>query len=377
MARACGGRSTPYPPSAIFTLPRIAAACGVVFFGAFPLLAADTPFASPTELHTSEQPPWDALGSNQSTAFAESLPHQGSPSPSPASAVGEHQGGRGIVPSARWIAPPDGPSTGWGGNQARQADFTGQADYGRLRQTVLQAAHRAPFHGTEAPGTNANASPDVFSPDRPLAEAVEGANLPVSTDIDEIDFSEEGAAEGDRVGEGPKTPLAPPGAVQHSRPRSGLAPSGSRGSPASAVTTIGSSLAIVLGLFLIFAWLLRRGTPGLAAPLPTEVVEVLGRAPLAGRQQIHLLRLGRKLLLVSVSATGAETLAEVTDPDEVDHLAGLCRATLPNSTSGAFRQVFQQFAREPASSAGSGLPGPRTLRARHLGRTAREVEDVA
>ena len=62
-----------------------------------------------------------------------------------------------------------------------------------------------------------------------------------------------------------------------------------------------------------------------ATLLPTEVVEVLGRAPLAGRQQMHLLRCGNKLLLVSVTPTGAETLTEVTDPVEVDRLSGLCR----------------------------------------------------
>ena len=54
-----------------------------------------------------------------------------------------------------------------------------------------------------------------------------------------------------------------------------------------------------------------------------------GRAPLAGRQHVHLLRCGSKLLLVSVTPGGAETLTEVTDPAEVDRLAGLCRQAHP------------------------------------------------
>ena len=105
-----------------------------------------------------------------------------------------------------------------------------------------------------------------------------------------------------------------------------------------------ASLAVVLGLFLAFAWVMRGATPKAAALLPNEVVEVLGRAPLAGRQQMHLLRCGNKLLLVSVTPAGAETLTEVTDPLEVDRLAGLCQQSRPHSATAAFRQIFQQFA---------------------------------
>ena len=104
-----------------------------------------------------------------------------------------------------------------------------------------------------------------------------------------------------------------------------------------------ASLAVVLGLFLAFAWMLRGATPKAAGLLPNEVVEVLGRAPLAGRQQMHLLRCGNKLLLVSVTPAGAETLTEVTDPLEVDRLAGLCQQARPHSATAAFRQIFQQF----------------------------------
>ena len=110
------------------------------------------------------------------------------------------------------------------------------------------------------------------------------------------------------------------------------------------VATTAGSLAVVLGLFFAVVWMMRRASPKGSALLPGEVVEVLGRAPLAGRQQMHLLRCGNKLLLVSVTPAGAETLTEVTDPLEVDRLAGLCRQTHPQSATAAFRQVFQQFA---------------------------------
>jgi flagellar biogenesis protein FliO len=111
-----------------------------------------------------------------------------------------------------------------------------------------------------------------------------------------------------------------------------------------AMVTTGGSLAVVLGLFFLLAWVFRRSAPRASALLPGEVFEVLGRAPLAGRQQVHLLRCGNKLLLVSVTPGGAETLTEVTDAAEVDRLAGLCRQGHPQSASAAFRQVFEQFA---------------------------------
>jgi len=109
------------------------------------------------------------------------------------------------------------------------------------------------------------------------------------------------------------------------------------------VWATGGALAFVLGLFLVVVWGLRRAAPKATLPLPSDVVEVLGRAPLAHRQHVHLVRCGNKLLLVSVRPEGAETLTEITDPVEVDRLAGLCRQSRPGSPTAAFRQIFDQF----------------------------------
>ena len=112
--------------------------------------------------------------------------------------------------------------------------------------------------------------------------------------------------------------------------------------------TVISSLAVVLGLFFMTAWVMRRTGSGRLAGLPSDVFEMLGRAPLNNRQQVHLMRCGSKLLFVSVTPDGAETLTEIDDPDEVTRLAGLCRANQSGSASAAFRQVLHQFAGERA-----------------------------
>lgn len=120
------------------------------------------------------------------------------------------------------------------------------------------------------------------------------------------------------------------------------------GVPRGMIYKIASALAIVVGLFLVFAWLLRRGARSVASTLPADVVCVLGRVPLAARQFADLLHVGNKLVLVASSPAGPATLTEVTDAAEVDRLVGLCRQADPHSTTKAFEQVFRQLARDPA-----------------------------
>ncbi len=129
------------------------------------------------------------------------------------------------------------------------------------------------------------------------------------------------------------------------------------------LVTVSSSLAIVLGLFFVTAWLMRRSGSGGLASLPDDVFEVLGRAPLNQRQQVHLVRCGTKLLLVSLTPDSAETLTEIDDPDEVARLSGLCRANHTGSASAAFRQVLHQFAGQPAEPGFVGRTDSRTMRA--------------
>jgi flagellar biogenesis protein FliO len=126
----------------------------------------------------------------------------------------------------------------------------------------------------------------------------------------------------------------------------GAKPSTSGG---SSVLGVMAALGVVLGLFFAVAWLMRRSTPGNYGLLPSEVVEVLGRLPLAARQQVHLIRVGNKLVLICATPAGVESLTEVTEPEEVARLAGLCRRSQPNNSTAVFRQFFQQFTREHES----------------------------
>lgn len=118
----------------------------------------------------------------------------------------------------------------------------------------------------------------------------------------------------------------------------------------SAWTTFGWLSLIVL-LILIAARLLKKHSPLINGGIPHEAIEVLGRKYLDQKQSIFLLRLGSRVLVVGSSAHGLRTLTEVTDPVEIDYLAGLCRQSLGDSSvAQTFRSLFGRRSCDEASS---------------------------
>ncbi len=154
----------------------------------------------------------------------------------------------------------------------------------------------------------------------------------------------------------PSDSTAATGAAIPLRPRSEAAASAGEGAAAGkaggksslgSMITVGSSLAMVLGLFFVVAWALRKQSPSGSGRLPREVLEVLGHGSLPGRQQLHLLRCGPKLLLVANGPTGVETLTEINEPEEVERVASLCQRSNTSSTSQSFRQLLDEMGSGP------------------------------
>jgi flagellar biogenesis protein FliO len=117
----------------------------------------------------------------------------------------------------------------------------------------------------------------------------------------------------------------------------------------SPLWTVASSLTMVVGLFLLTVWGARKHLPQAATPLPEDVIRVLGRAPLAHRQTMQLVRLGNKLVLLCVTPQGAETLAEIHDRGEVDRLTASCDPNSPDAMSATFRHILAEV-RDPRFS---------------------------
>ena len=102
-------------------------------------------------------------------------------------------------------------------------------------------------------------------------------------------------------------------------------------------------LLFVVGLIVVGARWLKSRTPSVVRGLPSEVFEVLGRNAIDPRTSIVLARCGSRLLVLSSSPHGLSTLAEITDPVEIDCLAGLCRATPHNqSLVETFRSLLHK-----------------------------------
>ena len=117
------------------------------------------------------------------------------------------------------------------------------------------------------------------------------------------------------------------------------------------LTASGGATAIVVGLLLALTWVVRKCAPKAARPLPREVVEVLGRASLGGKQTTQLIRVGPKLVLVAITPEGVETLTEVTEPGEVARIVAACESSAGKGSAASFDQLLEQLSNEPSEPA--------------------------
>lgn len=142
----------------------------------------------------------------------------------------------------------------------------------------------------------------------------------------------------------------PPGTGADALP----APSGAHGGWGVARTL--GALAVVVGLVLVLRaaarWLAVRA-PTLGSQLtaggraPSGLLEVLGRYPVARGQKLVLLRLDRRVLLLSQTSDGFSTLAELTDPEEVASILTKARDQEGESIAARFTSVMRSMEHDP------------------------------
>ncbi len=115
----------------------------------------------------------------------------------------------------------------------------------------------------------------------------------------------------------------------------------SRAMPAS--TSVWGSLAglavVVVGMLVASRWLRVHGPSSLRG-LPNEALEPLGQRVLSRGVAVHLVRCGTRMLVLGVGPDGIRTLSEITDPVEVDLLAGACRRRDETAGGNSFSQLF-------------------------------------
>lgn len=106
-----------------------------------------------------------------------------------------------------------------------------------------------------------------------------------------------------------------------------------------------TALGLVIGLILLARWgWMKMG--GTVTARSSGVVEVLSRTTVAPRNQVLLLRVGGRVLVVGDSAAGLRTLSTIEDPDEVASVLEAVTAARANSISKGFSQLLSHTDRD-------------------------------
>jgi len=136
--------------------------------------------------------------------------------------------------------------------------------------------------------------------------------------------------------------LTPRNAAHELRARKTTPSSAKPWANTSLVGTIVGLCAVLGAGFAARVWMTRHGPLALRG-LPVDALELLGRRTIEPRVSIHLVRCGPKILVLGVSPDGVRTLTEITDPIEIDLLAGACRRKdSDRHASPAFSTRFRQ-----------------------------------
>ena len=146
-------------------------------------------------------------------------------------------------------------------------------------------------------------------------------------------------------------PPASPPSLRRITPQ-GQAPTGAsdgnRGLPSLGTVIYG--LAIVVFLIFVVARLWKSHGPQPPAAVNREAMQVLGRCRIEPRQSLYLVKVGSRVLVVGSSGGSLAPVAEITDPIEVDLIAGLARQS---TEASPFSRLFSAKQAGESAAAGS------------------------
>lgn len=128
--------------------------------------------------------------------------------------------------------------------------------------------------------------------------------------------------------------------IRRARQPDGAAPAGSMNNAVMETVRVLGALALVIGAIVILK-VVAGQVLGIksAGANANKGVRVLSRTMIGPKQQMILMQVGRKLVLVSDCAGKVVPVTEVTDPDEVAELAGQALGTA--TRAGEFTAALQ------------------------------------
>jgi flagellar biogenesis protein FliO len=103
---------------------------------------------------------------------------------------------------------------------------------------------------------------------------------------------------------------------------------------------LGIALAVVVGaIFLTQKVWKRMGLPG-AGGRASGALQVVSRLSVSPKQQVMLLRVGRRLVLVANNGAQMSPLCQIDDPEEAAAILGATATEQPTSASASFSAVL-------------------------------------
>ena len=135
--------------------------------------------------------------------------------------------------------------------------------------------------------------------------------------------------------------------------------------PGDVTRVVSSVLIVVSGLWLFLLLFRRQGPRGRSAVIPKawQIVDVI---PLAPRRQLHLVRIGTRLLLLNLTASNIDKIAEFTDPEEVNRIL--------YGPEGYSRQSLRQALHASSATAATSATAASAAASPRVGPTAQPMD---
>jgi flagellar biogenesis protein FliO len=114
---------------------------------------------------------------------------------------------------------------------------------------------------------------------------------------------------------------------------------------ASELSRIAIALIVVIGVILLLRSAVRQMTAMPGTGRSGKLVTVLSRSVVSPRQQVLVLQVGKRLIVVGDSAGRMHALCEITDPDEIAMMVGQnhqVRDSIAERNPKSFLNVFRR-----------------------------------
>lgn len=133
---------------------------------------------------------------------------------------------------------------------------------------------------------------------------------------------------------------------------------GSGGGNSLDMTRVVIALAIVVVAIIVIGRTWKKlGLPG-AGGKSSGALQVVSRLTLSPKQQVLLIRVGRRAVLVGNSGTRMDRLCEIADAEEVAGLLGQTASERDDSVTSSFDEVLGGAEREYTEPPAPSTPGP-------------------